>query len=184
MPHIDLPSHLPGIAAAFAFRPETARPMRDLAHILLFEPGANASLSSRDRELIASYVSTRNNCFFCKTSHGAAAASHVGGSPELVASVCSDPATADVSDKLKALLIIAAHVQGDPKSVSPAHIAAARAEGATDLEIHDTVLIAAAFCMYNRYVDGLATFQPREPEMYQAMGKHLAENGYRQPAAH
>ena len=184
MPHIDLPSHLPGIAAAFAFRPETAKPMRDLAHILLFEPGANGSLSSRDRELIASYVSSRNECFFCKTSHGAAAASHVGGSPELVASVCADPATADVSDKLKALLTIAAHVQGDPKTVSAEHIAAARAEGATDLEIHDTVLIAAAFCMYNRYVDGLATFQPREPEMYQAMGKHLAENGYRQSATH
>lgn len=154
--------------------------MRDLAHILLFEPGPNASLTSRDRELIASYVSTRNNCHFCKTSHSAAAASHPGGSPELVAAVCSNPATAGVSDKLKALLTIAAHVQGDPKAVSPAHIEAARAEGATDLEIHDTVLIAAAFCMYNRYVDGLATFQPHEPEMYRAMGRHLAENGYRQ----
>ena len=88
-----------------------------------------------------------------------------------------------MSDKLKALLTIAAHVQGDPKTVSPEHIAAARAKGATDVEIYDTVLIAAAFCMYNRYVDGLATLQPRDPEMYQAMGKHLAENGYRQPMA-
>ena len=84
MPHIDLPSHLPGIASAFAFRPETAKPLRDLAHVLLFEPGPNASLSSRDRELIASYVSSRNHFHFCKTSHSAAAASHPGGSLQLV----------------------------------------------------------------------------------------------------
>jgi uncharacterized peroxidase-related enzyme len=184
MPHIDLPAQLPGIAAAFAFRPETAKPMRDLAHVLLFEPGPNASLSSRDRELIASYVSSRNNCFFCHTSHGAAAANHPGGSQELVASVCGDPESADISPRLKALLAIAAKVQGDPKAVTSAEVAVARAEGATDLDIHDTVLIAAAFCMYNRYVDGLATFQPRDPEMYQVMGKHLAENGYRQPVTH
>jgi hypothetical protein len=57
----------------------------------------------------------------------------------------------------------------------------ARAEGATDLDIHDTVLIAAAFSMYNRYVDGLETWQPREPEMYVEMGKRLAEQGYAQP---
>jgi hypothetical protein len=50
--------------------------------------------------------------------------------------------------------------------------------GATDLEIHDTVLIAAAFCMYNRYVDGLATSAPRDPEFYIATGARLAEEGY------
>jgi len=182
MPHISLPAEIPGIGGAFAFRPATAKPMRELAHILLFEPSSEASLSSRDRELIASYVSSRNTCYFCQTSHGAAAASHIGGSPELVAAVCADPYTADISDKLKALLVIAAHVQGDAKTVSPAHIEAARQHGATDLEIHDTVLIAAAFCMYNRYVDGLATWQPRNEEMYRSMGKRLAGTGYAQPA--
>ena len=180
MPHIALNAEIPGIGAAFAFRPETARPMRELAHILLFEPGPDASLSSRDRELIASYVSSRNTCFFCQTSHGAAASSHAGGSPELTASVCAEPRNADISDKLKALLVVAAHVQGDAKSVTPEHIEAARQHGATDLEIHDTVLIAAAFCMYNRYVDGLATWQPRNEEMYRTMGKRLAEHGYTQ----
>jgi uncharacterized peroxidase-related enzyme len=181
MPHINLPDEIPGIGAAFAFRPETAKPMRELAHILLFEPGEDAGLSSRDRELIASYVSSRNTCYFCQTSHGAAAANHPGGSKELVASVCASPETADISLKLKALLKIAAHVQGDAKTVTAEMIASARGEGATDLELHDTVLIAAAFCMYNRYVDGLATWQPRNEEMYQTMGKRLAEYGYAQP---
>jgi len=183
MPHITLPAAIPGIASAFVFRPETAKPMRELAHILLFESGTADGLSSLERELIATYVSSRNTCYFCQTSHGAAAASHAGGSPALVASVCADPKSADVSPKLKALLVIAGCVQSDAKSVSAAHIAAARAEGATDLEIHDTVLIAAAFCMYNRYVDGLATWQPRDPEMYVGMGKQLAAHGYRQAAA-
>jgi len=183
MPHIHLPADVPGIGAAFAFRPETAKPMRELAHILLFEPGSEASLSSRDRELIASFVSSRNTCYFCQTSHGAAAAYHVGGSPELVAAVCRDPSTAEISEKLKALLVIAAHVQGDAKSVTPGMVEAAREHGASDVEIHDTVLIAAAFCMYNRYVDGLATWQPRNEEMYQKMGARLAGSGYAQPGS-
>ena len=182
MPHINLSAEIPGIGSAFAFRPETAKPMRELAHILLFEPGSEGSLPSRDRELIASYVSSRNTCYFCQTSHSAAAASHPEGSLELVAAVCTDPATADISDKLKALLIIAAHVQGDAKSVTPAMIEQARLQGATDIEIHDTVLIAAAFCMFNRYVDGLATWQPSNEEMYRTMGKRLATTGYMAPA--
>ncbi len=178
MPHINLPAEIPGIGSAFAFRPETAKPMRELADILLFQPGSEASLPSRDRELIASYVSSRNTCFFCQTSHGAAAAAHKNGSRELVAAVCTNFLDADISDKLKALLQIAGRVQADAKTVTPDLVQAARDHGATDLEIHDTVLIAAAFCMYNRYVDGLATWQPREEAMYHEMGRRLADNGY------
>jgi uncharacterized peroxidase-related enzyme len=190
MPHIDLSPGLPGISAAFAFRPETAAPMRELAHILLFESGQTTSLGSRDRELIAAYVSSLNNCHFCQQSHGAAAAHHRDSSEELVGAVCADPRTADISPKLRALLTIAGRVQADAKTVTSALVEAARAEGATDLEIHDTVLIAAAFCMYNRYVDGLATLQPHDPSMYDEMGKHLAGHGYRSsskprmPSAH
>ena len=179
MPHIELSPSLPGISAAFAFRPETAAPMRELAHILLFESGQTTSLSSRDRELIAAYVSSLNNCHFCHASHRAAAAHHAGGSDELVGSVCANPRAADITPKLRALLAIAARVQSDAKTVTPAVVEAARVEGATDLEIHDTVLIAAAFCMYNRYVDGLATWQPRDSAMYAEMGEHLAGKGYR-----
>jgi uncharacterized peroxidase-related enzyme len=157
MPHIDLSPSLPGISAAFAYRPETAAPMRELAHVLLFESGRTTSLSSRDRELIAADVSSLNNCHFCQQSHGAAAAHHAGGSDELVGSVCANPRTADISPKLRALLSIASRVQANAKTVTPALVEAARAEGATDLEIHDTVLIAAAFCMYNLYVRALSS---------------------------
>ena len=178
MPHIALPEGLPGISAGFAFRPETAKPMRDLAHILLHEPN---SLTPGERELIATYVSSQNDCFFCQASHGAAAACHVG-SAEIVQKVKTDFESAPITPKLKALLVIAGKVQQDGKRVSADDIGEAKARGATDIEIHDTVLIAAAFCMYNRYVDGLGTWQPRDESMYVEMGKHLAELGYRKPS--
>jgi uncharacterized peroxidase-related enzyme len=178
MPHIKLPDELPGITAGFAFRPETAKPMRELAHILLHE--AN-SLTGGERELIATYVSSRNKTTFCELSHGASAASQLGGDA-LVKQVKTDFAQANISPKLKALLVIAGKVQQDGKLVTAADVKVARAEGATDLEIHDTVLIAAAFCMYNRYVDGLGTWQPTDPAMYEQMGHQLAEKGYRTPS--
>ena len=178
MPHIALPEGLPGITGGFAFRPETAKPMRDLAHVLLFEPN---SLSSGERELIATYVSSQNDCYFCQTSHGAAAAAHLNDA-QVVQSVKADFGTAAVSSKLKALLNIAGKVQQGGKHVAPEDVERARSEGATDQEIHDTVLIAAAFCMYNRYVDGLGTWQPQDDTMYAEMGKHLAAEGYRTPS--
>jgi uncharacterized peroxidase-related enzyme len=178
MPHIALPDGFPGISAGFAFRPETAKPMRELAHILLHDP---SSLTPGERELIATYVSSRNCTTFCVLSHGAAAASHFGDA-SVVEKVKTDFLTAPISAKLKALLTIAGKVQQDGKLVATADIEAARNEGATDLEIHDTVLIAAAFSMYNRYVDGLATVQPRDPDMYAQMGRHLATEGYTRPS--
>ena len=178
MPHISLPEGLPGISAGFAFRPETAKPMRELADILLHGP---STLAPGERELIATYVSTRNDCYFCQTSHGAAAAAHLG-SEEIVQKVKTDMQTAPISPKLRALLRIAGKVQSGGKNVSADDVAQARALGASDLEIHDTVLIAAAFCMYNRYVDGLGTWQPEDPSMYAEMGKHLAEHGYLKPS--
>lgn len=178
MAHIALPEDLPGISGAFAFRPETAKPMRELAHVLLHEPN---SLTPGERELIATYVSSQNDCYFCQTSHGAAAASHLGGD-DVVRRVKTDFESAPVSAKLKALLAIAGKVQRDGKLVTAEDVERARREGASDVEIHDTVLIAAAFCMYNRYVDGLDTWQPREDGMYAQMGKQLAEHGYLKPS--
>jgi uncharacterized peroxidase-related enzyme len=175
MPHINLPEGLPGIGSGFAFRPEVAGPMRALAEVLLRGPNR---LTPAERELIATYVSSGNDCFFCQTSHGAAAAHLPGCSYELVDAVRADYTTAPVSSKLKALLAIAGKVRQSGKHVTAEDVAAARAEGATDHEIHDTVLIAAAFCMYNRYVDGLATFTPPDPRAYDAMGEHLASHGY------
>jgi uncharacterized peroxidase-related enzyme len=178
MPHIALPEGLPGIGGGFAFRPETAGPMRELAHILLHQP---SSLTPGERELIATYVSSQNNCYFCQTSHGAAASAHLGGD-QVVEQIKADFATAPITHKLKALLAIAGKVQQSGKHVSAEDVAHARSLGATDLEIHDTVLIAAAFCMYNRYVDGLGTWQPHDKTMYAEMGRHLAEHGYMKPS--
>jgi uncharacterized peroxidase-related enzyme len=178
MPHIALPEGLPGISSGFAFRPETAKPMRELAHILLHEPG---SLTPAERELIATYVSSQNDCYFCQTSHAAAAASHLGGD-QVVKQVTVDFQNAQITAKLKALLTIAGRLQQDGKKVRLEDVEQARRQGATDREIHDTVLIAAAFCMYNRYVDGLATWQPQDHTLYAEMGQHLAQHGYRTPS--
>ena len=113
-----------------------------------------------------------------QNSHSAFAALQLDGGIELVEDVKRDPDAAEIDPKLRALLHIAAKVAVDGKSVTNSDIEAARAEGATDLELHDTVLIAAAFCMYNRYVDGLDTWQPADPQMYQERAHLLVEHGY------
>jgi uncharacterized peroxidase-related enzyme len=180
MPHIQLPEGLPGIVSALAFRPETAQPLLALAEVLLRGP---STLSSGEREMIATFVSTENDCYFCQTSHRAAAAHHLDGNYELVDAVRRDYRNAPVSAKLKALLAIAGKVRKGGKNLTSEDVAQARAEGATDIEIHDTVLIAAAFCMYNRYVDGLATFTPTDQRLYDEMGERMAHQGYGKAAA-
>lgn len=175
MAHIDLPSGLPGITSAFAFSPHTAAPMRQLAEVLL--RGDN-TLTSGEREMIAAFVSGRNDCGFCHASHRAAAAHHLGGNYDVVDAVGRDPEQAPVSDKMKALLAIAGKVQQSGRAVAAADVDRARSAGASDREIHDAVLIAAAFCMYNRYVDGLATFTPADPAVYDDMGRRMAREGY------
>jgi len=175
MPHIPLPEGMFGIRAAMAYRPETAKPLNELVEVLLHQPN---SLSPGERELIATYVSYLNDCYYCQTIHGAIAAASLNGDETLVKRVKADFQHADISDKLKALLVIAAKVQKGGKNVTTDDIEAARSLGATDLEIHDTVLIAAAFCMYNRYVDGLATTQPEDEAMYRERGIRVAKDGY------
>src|SRR6204780_742550 len=157
------------------FSPATANPLNELAEILL--RGAN-TLTPAEREMIATYVSAQNDCYFCQTVHGAGAAHHLGGNENLIEDVKRDFATAAVSDKMKALLAIAGQVQKGGKQVTADDVDRARAQGATDQEIHDTVLIAAAFCMYNRYVDGLATWAPNAANIYRENGRRLAEEGY------
>jgi len=157
------------------FRPETARPMNELAEVLLRGP---SSLSRGERELIAAYVSSQNDCFYCQTIHGAIAAEHLGGNEELVNRVKIDFETAEISNKLKALLVIAGKVQRGGKCVTAHDVETARERGATDLEIHDTVLISAMFCMCNRYVDGLATCAPQDPAFYRERAAKIAADGY------
>ncbi len=174
MPHITLPN-LPGIRGLMAFRPETAKPLNDLVEALLVAPN---SLSAGDRELIATYTSSENNCLYCQSIHGAIAAAHMDGDEALVQSVKRDFEHAAITPKMKALLAIAGKVRQDGKLVTPDDVKRARDQGASDLKIHDTVLIAAAFCMYNRYVDGLATVQPNDPELYRTRGRMVAREGY------
>lgn len=176
MAYIELNNKFPGIVGLMHYRPETAKPLNELAETLLRGP---SSLSSAEREMIASYVSHQNECHFCHSSHGAAAAHHLDGDLSLLDDIKNGFEKTEISDKLRTLLAIAKKVQVLGNQVKEEDIKAARAEGATDLEIHDTVLIAAAFCMYNRYVDGLGTWAPEENEAYDETGKMLAHEGYK-----
>jgi len=178
MPHITLNSGEPGIRGLLRFRPETGRPLSELAEVLLRGP---STLTRGERELIAAYVSGLNDCQYCSASHSATAAAQLPEGMGLVDQVRADASHAPVSEKLKALLAIAAAVQRGGLQVTDELIARARAEDATDLEIHDTVLIAAAFCMMNRYVDGLATIAPEDPALYAAGAQHLIREGYVPP---
>src|SRR4029077_7421059 len=175
MAHITLPPDLPGIRGPMAFRPDTAKPLNELVDVLLRGPH---TLSPGERELIATYVSSQNDCEYCQTIHGAIAAHHLNGNETLVVNVKSHFQNAPISDKPKALLVIAGRTAQGGKLVTAADVERARALGATDLEIHDTVLIAAVFCMCNRYVDGLATWAPRDPEFYRQRAKLVATHGY------
>lgn len=178
MAHIALIEGLAGMRALQTFRPETAVPINQLANLLL---GGSPTLSAGERELIATFVSSRNDCYYCQTIHGAVAACHLGGNEDLVRQVKGDPEGAEISERLKALLAIAGRVQQSGKSVTSAQVERARNAGANDLDIHDTVLIAAAFCMFNRYVDGLGSWAPEDPQFYRERGEHLAQHGYSGP---
>ncbi len=175
MPHINLPEGLPGIRGPMAFRPETAKPLNDLVDVLLRGPH---TLTPGERELIATYVSSQNDCEYCQTIHGAVAAHHLGGNEHLVATVKRDFGRAPISEKLKALLAVAGKTAEGGKRVTAADVERARALGASDLEIHDAVLIAAVFCLCNRYVDGLATWAPRDADFYRQRAAIVADRGY------
>jgi uncharacterized peroxidase-related enzyme len=178
MAHIQLTEGLPGIRGPMVFSPETTKPLGDLVQVLL--TGAH-SLTPAEREMIATYVSSQNDCFYCQSCHGSTAAQHLGGRDadyDLIASMKQNYEATSISPKMKSLLAIASKVQKGGKHVTGDDVERARREGATEKEIHDTVLIAAAFCMFNRYVDGLATWQPSDPEIYREIGMMTAELGY------
>jgi uncharacterized peroxidase-related enzyme len=174
MAYITLEKHLPGITGLLEYRQDSAAPIRELTQILL---RGESTLTEGERELVAAVVSSRNECRFCTAAH-TAAANALLEERETSEAVKTDINTAPVSDKMKALLHIAALVQKSGKAVTPEAVAAARQAGATDLEIHDTVLIAALFCLYNRYVDGLATMTPTDPAFYDGLGQRLKQHGY------
>jgi uncharacterized peroxidase-related enzyme len=178
MAHIELTEGLPGIRGPMVFSPETTKPLGELVQVLMTGPH---TLSSAEREMIATYVSSENDCYYCQTCHGSTAAQHLGGTDsdyELISQMKQNYEATPISSKMKALLAIAGQVQKGGKYVTAEDVERAREQGATDKEIHDTVLIAAAFCMFNRYVDGLDTWQPRDPEIYREIGQQTARLGY------
>lgn len=176
MTHITIPADQPGIRGLMAFSPKTARPLNLLAEELL--RSAN-SLSKGERELIATYVSYLNDCHYCQNIHGAIAQYHLGWSnDQLDACKLNYREVSTISQKLKGLLSIAESTQKGGKLVTSAQVKEAKESGASDREVHDTVLIAAAFCMFNRYVDGLGTTAPEDREIYKGLARVRAEEGY------
>ena len=176
MAHIELQNELPGIRGLMAYSPETARPLNELAEILLRND--NNSLTRGERELIGAHVSYLNDCFFCQNVHGALAGHYLHCDISVVDAINRDIAQAGLSEKMKALLGVAGAVQQGGKNVTSTHIETAKNAGASDKEIHDTVLIAAAFCMFNRYVDGMGTWAPQDKQVYVNRAPRRAEEGY------
>ena len=178
MAYINVPEGVPGIRSLVLFRPETGKHLYELAQVLLRD---ESPLTPAERELIATHVSNRNNCTFCMSSHAAAARELFEDKREVVDCVIHNESTPLLSVKMKALLNIAGKVQQSGKLVTDADVAEARKHGAGDRDIHDTVLIAATFSMFNRYVDGLGSLTPTDPKEYEPMGKRLATMGYLLP---
>lgn len=175
MPYINTGNNIPGIRGLMEYRPDTSAALNALAQALLVD---DASLSRSERELIATFTSSQNDCRFCMTTHGAIAAHLPGCNDDMVKDVWKDYTSAGISAKMKSLLNIADKVRVSGLKVTEADIDAARQQGASDLDIHDTVLIAATFCMFNRYVDGLGATTPDDPEFYEKVGVQRAQEGY------
>jgi uncharacterized peroxidase-related enzyme len=178
MAFIDLQNELPGIRGPMIYRPETGTILNELAEVLLHDE--DNTLSRGDREMIGAYTSYLNDCFFCQNVHGAMAQHYYECDMQFIDNIKKDFLSAGISDKLKSLLSIAGSVQKGGRYVRPEQIEEAKKLGATDREIHDTVLIAAAFCMYNRYVDGLNTWAPTDRQVYVDRAPMRAREGYSQ----
>lgn len=176
MAHINLPDGIPGIRGPLTAYPHTAKHLLALADSLLVQD--TPTFNKIERELIAGYVSNLNQCIFCSESHGAVADAHaknIGFSR----SVWNNPNLEILSEKVKAMLIVAKKVQSDARTVLGSDIEKIKSLGATERDIHDLILIASAFCMFNRYVDGLGTSSPpRNDEAYLGMGELIAAKGY------
>ncbi|KOX34863.1 carboxymuconolactone decarboxylase [Saccharothrix sp. NRRL B-16348] len=178
MPHVTMPAQaFPGTPGLMQYRLETGTPLSELAEVLLRD--AN-SLTRSERELMAAYASSLNDCYFCTSTHGQMSVQQ-SADPDaraVLEKVLADLDSAPVSPRIKALLRIAGAVQESGRAVTADMVAVAREHGATDTEIHDTVLIGAAFAMYNRYCDGLAAVVPEDPASYVPMAAMIIRDGY------
>lgn len=177
--------NFPGIGTATMLTPALGTHLRGLADTLLVNDFPGATLQRHERELLATAVSAANDCFFCMDSHGAFASLLLerSGATELVPLV--DEVKRGSSDgfdpKMQALLNISRTVRHDPLRLSAADVAAAESAGASDADIQLAVLIAAAFSMYNRIVDGFRARTPPTADVYQASATEIVEVGYGRP---
>jgi uncharacterized peroxidase-related enzyme len=179
MSHIKLNNNFPGMTALLYHRPDIGRVISPLAQAALRGP---SSLTPGERELIGACVSNLNNCNFCRNGHAAIAAELLPDDGTAVACVLNGQIDDQhLSPKMSALLHIAARVQESGRAVTPEDIERARAAGASDDDIHDAVLVAALFCFFNRYVDGLNTFAPTDQAFYRESAKFMAKQGYPKP---
>ncbi|MBU3679384.1 MAG: hypothetical protein FGM32_07230 [Candidatus Kapabacteria bacterium] len=176
MAHIDLPDGAYGIRGPMMVRPDTAAALNELASVLLHDAH---SLTAGEREFIATAVSRANNCTYCSNIHAAITAAHTSIPRTSILADADRSEAAWASPKVNALARLACAVRDGGKSVSQNLIDDAASLGATELEIHDSILIGAAFCMFNRYVDGLDTPTPPDAELYDDMGATRAQQGYR-----
>lgn len=177
MAYIDTKNDFPGIVGLLYYKTSTGKALSVFAQEVLRGP---SSLTTGERELIATHVSKLNQCEFCRDSH-AAATMELLPQKTAVEAVLRGEVPADMSPKMQALLNIAGKVQQSGRNVSQADIDAARQAGAGDEDIHDTVTVAAAFCFFNRYVDGLGTKPPENKDWYKESGQFLAKAGYKGP---
>lgn len=176
---------IPGIGAAMGLTPALGVHLRGLADALLVDDFPGATLRRHDRELLATAVSAANGCFFCMDSHGAFATALLersGAADRLaVVDAAKDGTSEGFDPKMQALLDIARTVRGDPLALGARDVEAARAAGASDGDVQLAVLIAAAFSMYNRLVDGLRARTPGDPAMFRTRAAEIAERGYSAP---
>jgi uncharacterized peroxidase-related enzyme len=175
-------SDVPGIVAVMRLLPGLAVHLRGLADELLVNDVPGATLTRADRELLATAVSGANDCFYCMDSHGAFASELLRRTRTVEVDALVDGIKSGKSDgvgaKMSALLRIARTVQRNPRSLTREDVAHALEVGATDEDTQLVVLIASAFCMYNRMVDGLRAKTPTSTDAYLARAAEIAEHGY------
>jgi uncharacterized peroxidase-related enzyme len=173
---------VPGILTALTLTPALGVHLRGLADELLVDEFAGATISRHQREMLATAVSAANDCFYCMDSHGAFASALLerNAAQELLPLV--DEIKLGSSDgfdpKMQALLHVARTVRREPRELTRADVTAALDAGASDQDVQLAVLIAAAFSMYNRIVEGFRARTPPTAEVYRERAEQIADHGY------
>jgi AhpD family alkylhydroperoxidase len=178
---------VPGIGVAMRLTPGLGVHLRGLADELLVNDFPGATIRRDQRETLATAVSAENDCFFCMDSHGAFANALLerSGAVELAPLLdeVKSGSSAGFDAKMQALLHVAGTVRRDPLALTSGDVAAAHDAGATEGDVQLAILIASAFSMYNRMVDGFRARTAPTPEAYAARAAEIAENGYSAPSA-